>query len=90
MDTAWFITSGPLYSTAGWSSWQVSYQTNLNFADSVALEAQADSVFQHVLPQGAERKDSTAFMEAHVRAGEHSGRRYLYHRLADGSWAPVR
>ena len=89
-DTAWFLMAGPLVSTAGWTSWQVSYETNLTFSDSVAVAAQADSVFQHVFPQLAQRSDTTAFMEAHVRSGEHSGYRFLYHRLPDGSWAPVR
>lgn len=89
MDTAHIIMAGPLYSTAGWSSWQVSYETNLDYADSVQLAAQADSIFQRLLPELSQRADTTAFLEAHVRAGEHSGYRFLYHKLPNGSWARV-
>jgi hypothetical protein len=89
-DTARILMAAPLYSTAGWSAWQVSYESNLDFGDSVALAAQSDSVFARALPVLAQRKDTVAFMEAHVRSGAHSGFRFLYHRLPDGSWAPLR
>jgi hypothetical protein len=89
MDTARIITAGPLYSTAGWKSWQVAYETNLNLEDSVELAAQADSLFEHLLPEVAQRADTTAFLEAHVRAGAHSGTRFLYHKLPDGTWERV-
>ncbi|HYJ80338.1 MAG TPA: hypothetical protein VEW03_12075, partial [Longimicrobiaceae bacterium] len=59
-DTARFLASGPLISTAGWRSWVVSYETNLTLADSAALEAQSDSVWQHVRAVVTQRTDSTA------------------------------
>ena len=63
----------------------MSYETNRNFTDGVELAAQADSLFQRLLPEVAQRADTTAFLEAHVRAGEHSGYRFLYHKLPNGS-----
>lgn len=89
-DTARLYMAGPLFSTAGWRSFVVSYETNVRLDDSVALAAQADSVFAHVRGLVDQRPDTTAFMEAHVAAGNaHSGYRFLYHKLPDGSWERV-
>jgi hypothetical protein len=93
MDTARLYMAGPLISTAGWTSYVVSYETTVSLADTAALGAQADSVFAHVHDTVNQRPDTTAFMEAHVipgnRFGDHGGFRFLYHRLPDGSWGRV-
>jgi hypothetical protein len=74
-DTARLLTSGPLVSTSGWTSWQVSYATNVSPEDTAALAAQADSVFEHLRPLIAQRRDSTTFLEAHTSAA--GGYRFL-------------
>lgn len=90
MDTARVMMAGPLVSTAGWTAFQVSYQTNLDLADSAALAAQSDSVFASVRVLIAQRPDTAAFMEAHFPPGsEHGGYRFLYHKLPNGAWERV-
>lgn len=87
VDSARIIRTGPLVSSAGWTSWVVSYTTNIDINDEPSLTAQSDSVFAAVRGSLATRQDTTAFMEAHTRNG---GFRFLYHRLPDGSWERVR
>lgn len=95
-DTARILAAAPLVSTAGWTSFVVSYETNLTLGDSVALAAQADSVFQDAREIIAARPDTTAIMEANVRrrsfggVSRGGGFRFVYHRLPDGSWDRIR
>ena len=89
-DTARIYQWGPLVSTAGWTSWVVSYTTTIDLNDAPAMTAQADSVFERTREPLAERPDSTRFMEAHAapgnRFGQTGGFRFVYHRLPDGRW----
>jgi hypothetical protein len=89
-DTARVYQWGPLVSTAGWTSWVVSYTTTIDLHDAPAMSAQADSVFERTKAALAERPDSTRFMEAHAapgnRYGQTGGFRFAYHRLPDGRW----
>lgn len=95
-DTARILAAAPLVSTAGWTSFVVSYETNLTLDDSVALAAQADSVFQDAREIIAARPDTTAIMEANVPrrsfgvVSRGGGFRFVYHRLPDGSWDRIR
>jgi hypothetical protein len=87
LDSARIIRTGPLVSTAGWTSWVVSYTTTVGIDDEPSLAAQSDLVFDAVRGSLAQRQDTTAFMEAHTLNG---GYRFLYHKLPDGSWERVR
>lgn len=95
-DSARILTSGPVVSTAGWTSWAVNYETNLTEADFRALEAQSDSVFNLVRAMVMQRSDTVVFMVANFRpegfgpVSRGGGYRFLYRRGEDGSWTRPR
>jgi len=89
-DTAQVLMVGPLVSTAGWTAFMVSYQTNVDIDDRAALGAQSDSVLGRLRAMVAERPDTTVVMSAQRPAdamGRTSGFRFVYRKLPDGSWA---